>query len=230
MPRWPSFSNAQAPRAGVPDAPAGWGKLPPVAGIVPSAPTPPIRRPGGLWSLCGRGLQSEELKIAFVKNRMQGVRSYSGSFTSTPPRTGKFRPTKRVSCNRGGENKRESMIEMIFQSGQSLPMGEAGQSEYVRKIRDLREEVNWYYPPDRIGTSFAPEEKSRERLELLHQAAQLHEKELLRALRELPAQERENATLDSANGAFPDEVAGGAASWRGAGWSITPRATAWWPR
>jgi CHAT domain-containing protein len=92
--------------------------------------------------------------------------------------------------------KSRSMIEMIFQSGQSLPMGVAGQSEYVRKIRDLREELNWYYHRIELE-QLKPEEKSRERLELLQQAAQFHENELLRALRELPAHERENATLEA---------------------------------
>ena len=75
-------------------------------------------------------------------------------------------------------------------------MGEAGQSEYVRKIRDLREELNWYYHRIELE-QLRPEERSRERLELLQQAAQLHENELLRTLRELPAQERENATLEA---------------------------------
>jgi len=46
--------------------------------------------------------------------------------------------TEAFSCIEAAKSR--SMIEMIFQSGQSLPMGEAGQSEYVRKIRDLREE------------------------------------------------------------------------------------------
>src|SRR5260221_5493930 len=85
---------------------------------------------------------------------------------------------------------------MIFQSGQSLPMGEAGQSEFVRKIRDLREELNWYYHRIELE-QLRPEEKSRERIELLQKAAQLHETELLRTLRELPAHERENATLEA---------------------------------
>src|SRR5260370_4145947 len=92
--------------------------------------------------------------------------------------------------------KSRSMIEMIFQSGQSLPMGEAGQSEFVRKIRDLREELNWYYHRMELE-QLRPEEKSQERVERLQQEAQAHENELLRALRELPAQERENATLEA---------------------------------
>src|ERR1700736_4805036 len=74
--------------------------------------------------------------------------------------------------------KSRSMIEMIFQSGQSLPMGEAGQSEFVRKIRDLREESNWYYHRIELE-QLRPEERSRELLELLQKEAQSHENELL---------------------------------------------------
>src|SRR5438045_6505890 len=92
--------------------------------------------------------------------------------------------------------KSRSMIEMIFQSGQSLPMGESGQSELVRKIRDLREQLNWYYHRIELE-QLRPEELSQERLAQLQRQAQEHENELLRALRELPGQERENATLEA---------------------------------
>src|SRR5258708_642729 len=122
-------------------------------------------------------LQSEELKIAFVKNRMQVYEAVVELYLDAA--NTEISATEAFSCIEAAKSR--SMIEMIFQSGQSLPMCEAGQSEYDRiELEQLR-----------------PEERSRERLELLHQAAQLHEKELLRALRELPAQERENATLEA---------------------------------
>jgi CHAT domain-containing protein len=92
--------------------------------------------------------------------------------------------------------KSRSMIEMIFQSGQSLPLGEAGQSDLVRRIRDLREELNWYYHRIELE-QLRPEEKSHQRLGSLQEKAQLQEKELMRTLRELPAHERENATLEA---------------------------------
>jgi len=38
-------------------------------------------------------------------------------------------------------------------------MGDAGQSELVRQIRNLREELNWYYT-HRVGTT-APREWKR---------------------------------------------------------------------
>jgi len=137
-------------------------------------------------------LQSEELKIAFVKNRMQVYEAVVELYLD--PANEEISVDEAFSCIEAAKSR--SMIEMIFQSGQSLPMGEAGQSEFVRKIRDLREELNWYYHRIELE-QLKPEERSRERIELLQQAAQLHENELLRALRELPAQERENATLEA---------------------------------
>jgi CHAT domain-containing protein/tetratricopeptide (TPR) repeat protein len=135
-------------------------------------------------------LQGEELKISFVKNRMQVYEALvdlyiagDGTETSTE---------EALACMEAAKSR--SMIEMIFQSGQSLPLGEAGQSDLVRRIRDLREELNWYYHRIELE-QLRPEEKSHQRLESLQEKAQLQEKELLRTLRELPAHERESATL-----------------------------------
>jgi CHAT domain-containing protein len=137
-------------------------------------------------------LQSEELKIAFVKNRMQVYEALVELYLD--PANQEVSVEEAFSCIEAAKSR--SMIEMIFQSGQTLPMGEAGQSEFVRKIRDLREELNWYYHRIELE-QLRPEERSQERIALLQQAAQLHESELLRALRELPAHERENATLEA---------------------------------
>src|ERR1700739_4844771 len=88
------------------------------------------------------------------------------------------------------------MTELIFQSSQSLPLGEEGHSELVRRIRDLREELNWYYHRIELE-QLRPEESSAKRLEQLQEKAFSRENELLRTLRELPASERENATLEA---------------------------------
>src|SRR6267378_1496929 len=137
-------------------------------------------------------LQGEELKISFVKNRMQVYEALvdlyvSGDGTDTSPE-------EALAYIEAAKSR--SMIEMIFQSGQSLPLGEAGQSDLVRKIRDLREELNWYYHRIELE-QLRPEEKVRQRLHNLQEKAHSHEKELLKTLRELPAQERENATLEA---------------------------------
>ena len=137
-------------------------------------------------------LQGEELKISFVKNRMQVYEALvslylSGGDAGTSTE-------EAFACIEAAKSR--NMIEMIFQSGQSLPLGETGQSDLVRRIRDLREELNWYYHRIELE-QLRPEAKSREKLENLQEIAQSREKELLRTLRELPAHERENATLEA---------------------------------
>jgi CHAT domain-containing protein len=137
-------------------------------------------------------LQGEELKISFLKNRMQVYEALLDLFISGD---GTDATTEQALAWIEAAKSR-SMIEMIFQSGQSLPLGEAGQSDLVRRIRDLREELNWYYHRIELE-QLRPEEKSGDRLDTLQKKAQSHEKELLRALRELPAGERENTTLEA---------------------------------
>ena len=137
-------------------------------------------------------LHNEELKISFVKNRLQVYEALvdlhlSGESEETAA-------AEAFACIEAAKSR--SMTEMIFQSGQSLPMGDAGQSELVRRIRDLREELNWYYHRIELE-QLRPEESSSTRLQQLQEKAVSHENELLRTLRELPANERENATLEA---------------------------------
>jgi CHAT domain-containing protein len=137
-------------------------------------------------------LQGEELKISFVKNRMQVYEALVELYIEADGTENSAEEA--LACMEAAKSR--SMIEMIFQSGQSLPLGEAGQSDLVRRIRDLREELNWYYHRIELE-QLRPEEKSHQRLGSLQEKAQLHEKELMRTLRELPAHERENATLEA---------------------------------
>jgi CHAT domain-containing protein len=137
-------------------------------------------------------LQGEELKISFVKNRMQVYEALVGLYLSGGD--GGISGEEAFACIEAAKSR--NMIEMIFQSGQSLPLGETGQSDLVRRIRDLREELNWYYHRIELE-QLRPEGESREKLENLQEIAQSREKELLRTLRELPAHERENATLEA---------------------------------
>ena len=146
---------------------------------------------GALETLRSR-LHSEELKISFVKNRLQVYESLVDLHLSGE--TGEAAAAEAFACIEAAKSR--SMTEMIFQSGQSLPMGDAGQSELVRRIRDLREELNWYYHRIELE-QLRPEESSSKRLHQLQEKAVSHENELLRTLRELPANERENATLEA---------------------------------
>jgi CHAT domain-containing protein/predicted negative regulator of RcsB-dependent stress response len=137
-------------------------------------------------------LHAEELKISFVKNRLQVYEALVDLHLSGEG--GESSAAEAFSCIETAKSR--SMTEMIFQSGQSLPLGDAGQSELVRRIRDLREELNWYYHRIELE-QLRPEDTSAKRLQQLQEKAVSHENELLRTLRELPAHERENATLEA---------------------------------
>ncbi len=137
-------------------------------------------------------LRGEELKISFVKNRLQVYELLVDLYLDG--QGAEISAEEAFGCIEAAKSR--SMIEMIFQSGQSLPLGEAGQSVHIRNIRDLREELNWYYHRIELE-QLRPEEISRVRIERLQHQAQSRENELLRALRELPPHERENATLEA---------------------------------
>src|SRR2546425_9216236 len=105
--------------------------------------------------------------------------------------------------------KSRSMSELIFQSGQSLPMGDSGQSELVRRIRGLREELNWYYHRIELE-QLRPGDQRPKMVEELQAQAKAREKEFLRALRQIPSPESEDpgfggyepVTLDSIRSAL----------------------------
>ena len=137
-------------------------------------------------------LRGEELKISFVKNRMQVYEALvdlhlDGQGTDLPV-------DEAFACIEAAKSR--SMTAMIFQSGQSLPLSEVGQSQEVQKVRDLREGLNWLYHRMELE-QLRPEEQSRERFERLQRQIQERENEFLRALRELPAYEWENASLET---------------------------------
>lgn len=146
-------------------------------------------------------LKAEELKISFVKNRLEVYDALMGLYLSQEG--GEITAAEAFSCIEAAKSR--SMVEMIFQSGQSLPAGDAGQSELVRRIRDLREELNWYYHRIELE-QLRPEERSREVIEKLQEQAESRENELLRMLRELPAHERETATLEAPAGSSLERV------------------------
>src|SRR5216683_5392805 len=139
-------------------------------------------------------LQGEELKISFVKNRLMVYELLVNLYLEG--RCTEISAEETFGVIEAAKSR--SMTEMIFQSGHSMPMNEAEQSESVRKSRELREDLNWFYHRIELE-QLRPEKLSRERIERLRHMAQSRENDLLRILRELPLHERERSTLDVTN-------------------------------
>ncbi len=127
-------------------------------------------------------LKAEELKIAFMKNRLEVYERLVGLCLGGVARA----QAPEEALGYMEQAKSRSLTELILQSGSSFSSGEATQSELVRRIQELREELNWYY--HRIEhEQLRPEERSPERIERLRMQARDRETDFLRALRELPA-------------------------------------------
>ena len=134
-------------------------------------------------------LRGEELKISFMKNRLEVYESLVELCLI------------RDEGPRGAEEsfgyiemaKSRSLAEILMRTGPAMRPAEAGQSDLVRRIREMREELNWYYRRIEIEQLRA-EEPSPERIEKLQKEALAHENELLHVLRDLPESEESAAT------------------------------------
>ncbi len=139
-------------------------------------------------------LHGEELKIAFMKNRLEVYECLVELCLD-----------ERVRPNSAEESfgymelaKSRSLVEQLVQHAHASSDDDTGQSGLVRRIRGMREDLNWYYR--RIeNEQLNKEAPSRQRIEQLQKEALAHENELLRVFREVPAARTEfGPTIGSA--------------------------------
>jgi CHAT domain-containing protein len=130
-------------------------------------------------------LHGEELKIAFMKNRLEVYECLVDLCLANGAR----QDSAEESFGYMELAKSRSLAELLLH-GHAFAAVEKGQSGLVRRIREMREELNWYYRRIEVEQLRA-EAPSRERIEKLQQEALAHENGLLRALRELPASQPE---------------------------------------
>jgi CHAT domain-containing protein/tetratricopeptide (TPR) repeat protein len=146
-------------------------------------------------------LQGAELKISFVKDRLQVYEA----LVDLCLRNEVGEDPAREALGYIESAKSRSVIEMIFPSSQTTPAINSAKSGLVRRILDLREELNWYYHRIELE-QLRPEERSRERIEHLQKQAQAHEGELLRTLRELPASHQDSEVAQVSAPKSIDEI------------------------
>ena len=155
-------------------------------------------------------LRGEELKIAFMKNRLEVYECLVDICMNDDSKQN----SAEESFGYMEMAKSRSLAELLVHHAQALPAADSGQSGLVRRIREMREELNWYYR--RLEQEqLRGEDPSPERIEKLQKQALAHENELLRALREVPApqtlgglgQGTALASLDTIRAALPADAA-----------------------
>ena len=135
-------------------------------------------------------LRGEELKISFMKNKLEVYESLVDLCLAR----GNDRESLEEAFVYMEQSKSRTLMDVLFQTVHASP-DEGGQSELVREVRSLREELNWYYHRCDVE-QLRQGEQSPERIDALRQAAGQCEKELLRALRELPSSQVRSAGID----------------------------------
>jgi CHAT domain-containing protein/Flp pilus assembly protein TadD len=137
-------------------------------------------------------LGREEMRISFMKNKTELyerlVELCLGSELPEASLEEAFRYIELA--------KSRSLTELIFQRSHTLPEAKPGQSELVHRLRDLREELNWYQHRIELE-QLRPEQNAAARIEVLRTEAQGREKALLTVLGELAETGVESATFPS---------------------------------
>ena len=127
-------------------------------------------------------LRGEELKIAFFQNKLE-VYENLVELSLTAARLEEAFEYVELAKSR-------SLTDRLMKPVHVPSETDTGQSDLVRSIRNLREELNWYYNLIE-REQLKPEEHSPERIQKLEREARTHEDDLMRALHE--------ATLDEAS-------------------------------
>ncbi|PYQ53225.1 MAG: hypothetical protein DMF78_09540 [Acidobacteria bacterium] len=154
----------------------------------PSSAYEAFRRARDFLETLRSSLRGEELKIAFMKNKLE---VYEQLVDLSLARSGDAAEEAFAYVEHA---KSRSLHELLLRATTPVVPNVAGKSELVRKVSDLREELNWYY--HRIeAEQMTPEGRTEERIEKLHSEVRAHESELLRVIREVPTSDSESLEL-----------------------------------
>jgi len=137
-------------------------------------------------------LRGEELKIAFIKNRLE---VYENLVELCMARQNDLAASEEA-FTYVEQAKSRSLMDLFVSPAPALADNAPGQSELVRSIKDLREELNWYYNLIE-REQLQPEERSPERIATLQKQARHRERELVRVLQEATETDATQAGLQT---------------------------------
>ncbi len=152
-------------------------------------------------------LRGEELKIAFFENKLE---VYESLVDICLRRQNSFEEAFAYI----EQAKSRTLMDLLNQPVHVPTATDPGQSELVRSIRNLREELNWYYNLIE-REQLRPEERSQERVQQLELQARSRESDLMGAVKEATVAEANEAgvqvpshmSLEEIRAVLPDDTA-----------------------
>src|ERR1700676_4009849 len=143
-------------------------------------------------------LRGEELKIAFFENKLE---VYESLVDICLRRQNSFEEAFAYI----EQAKSRTLMDLLNQPVHVPSAADPGQSELVRSIRNLREELNWYYNLIE-REQLRPEERSQERVQQLEQQARSREADFMRAVKEATVAEANEAGLQVPSNMSLEEI------------------------
>jgi CHAT domain-containing protein/tetratricopeptide (TPR) repeat protein len=125
-------------------------------------------------------LNGEELKIAFVKNKGEVYERLVQLCLQGEEGTGGFEQAFTLI----EQAKSRTLFDLMFQPVHALAREEGSESQLAHAVRELREELNWYYHLVELE-QLRPGDNSGERLSTFQREIGSREKEMARTVREL---------------------------------------------
>jgi CHAT domain-containing protein len=125
-------------------------------------------------------LNGEELKIAFVKNKGEVYERLVQLCLDGEDGTGGFKEAFTLV----EQAKSRTLFDLMFQPVHALAREEGSESQLAHAIRELREELNWYYHLVELE-QLRPGDNSEEKLSAFQREIGSREKEMARTVREL---------------------------------------------
>jgi len=133
-------------------------------------------------------LRGEELKVAFFQNKLEVYENLVDICLHRPG-------GQEEALGYIEQAKSRALADLLSQSARFSAAEETGQSELVRSIRNLREELNWYYNLIE-REQLRPEDGSQQRVERLEQQARARQADLGRAIKQASIAEAHQAGLE----------------------------------
>ena len=135
-------------------------------------------------------LNGEDLKIAFVKNKGEVYERLVQLCLEGETTAGGFEEA----FSHIEQAKSRTLFDLMFQPVHALAREEGSQSQLAHSIRELREELNWYYHLVELE-QLRPGDQSTQRLATFQREIGSREQDMVRALRELKVTDSSQADL-----------------------------------
>jgi tetratricopeptide (TPR) repeat protein len=144
-------------------------------------------------------IHGEELKIAFMKDRVEIYEA----LVALCLKRGHTGAALTEAFGYIEHAKSRSLLDVLSTSRSASWLAPQGQTEFARRIRDLREELNWYFHKIEIAQLG---QASPQELALLRKESRQRERELLELLREHSPEDRNGADAQAAVALTVEEI------------------------